>query len=79
MVVAIDELLTKKQLEVLIEQAKEFQYQSLGFIKFENSNWTGSLASQLSDQEKEQLIKRFNIKSKATILINFGKYEKFLN
>ncbi|AGJ90704.1 aspartate--tRNA ligase [Mycoplasma putrefaciens] len=74
--IAIDKLLIKKQLEELTEQLKQFGFTSLAFVKFENNQWSGSLASQLSETEKAQLIKEFDIKTNSTILINCGKYDK---
>ncbi|WFQ93648.1 aspartyl-tRNA synthetase [Mycoplasma feriruminatoris] len=73
--ICINELLSKKQLEELNQVAKQFHFNSIAFIKFENNNWSGSLASQLTEIEKEQLIKEFNIKNKATIVLNIGKYD----
>ncbi|EXU60257.1 aspartate--tRNA ligase [Mycoplasma mycoides] len=72
--ICIDQLLSKKQLEDLNQQAKQFHFNSIAFIKFENNNWSGSLASQLTENEKELLIKEFDIKNKATIILNIGKY-----
>ncbi|WP_434326029.1 aspartate--tRNA ligase [Mycoplasma leachii] len=74
--VCIDQLLTKKQLEELNQQAKQFHFNSIAFIKVENNTWSGSLASQLTEIQKEQLIKEFDIKNKATIILNIGKYEE---
>ncbi|EOA07559.1 Aspartyl-tRNA synthetase [Mycoplasma yeatsii 13926] len=74
--VCIDKLLTKKQIEQAVEQVRQFGFNSLGFVKIENNTWSGSLASQLSEQEKQDLIKEFNIQTDATILMNFGKYDK---
>ncbi|QVJ95747.1 aspartate--tRNA ligase [Mycoplasma mycoides] len=72
--ICIDQLLSKKQLEDLNQQAKQFHFNSIAFIKFENNNWSGSLAGQLTENEKELLIKEFDIKNKATIILNIGKY-----
>ncbi|ATZ20891.1 aspartate--tRNA ligase [Mesoplasma coleopterae] len=74
--ICAEELLSKKQLEVLTETAKQKNFNNLAFAKFENGNWSGSIASSLSDSEKEALIKQFDIKDKATILLNVGKYDK---
>ncbi|AVN62389.1 aspartate--tRNA ligase [Mesoplasma coleopterae] len=74
--ICVEELLSKKQLEALTETAKQKNFNNLAFAKFENGNWSGSIASSLSDSEKEALIKQFDIKDKATILLNVGKYDK---
>ncbi|WP_369024892.1 aspartate--tRNA ligase [Mycoplasma capricolum] len=74
--VCIDQLLTKKQLEELNQQAKQFHFNSIAFIKVENNAWSGSLASQLTEVQKKQLIEEFNIQNKATIILNIGKYEE---
>ncbi|AAT75723.1 aspartyl-tRNA synthetase [Mesoplasma florum L1] len=74
--ICVEELLSKKQLEILTETAKQKSFNNLAFAKFENGTWSGSIASSLSDGEKQALIKQFNIKDKATILLNVGKYEK---
>ncbi|AGY41453.1 Aspartyl-tRNA synthetase [Mesoplasma florum W37] len=74
--ICVEELLSKKQLEILTETAKQKSFNNLAFAKFENGTWSGSIASSLSDGEKQALIKQFNIKDKATILLNVGKYDK---
>ncbi|AVN63748.1 aspartate--tRNA ligase [Mesoplasma florum] len=74
--ICVEELLSKKQLEILTETAKQKSFNNLAFAKFENGTWSGSIASSLSDSEKEALVKQFNIKEKATILLNVGKYDK---
>ncbi|PPE06301.1 aspartate--tRNA ligase [Mesoplasma corruscae] len=74
--IMVESLLSKKDLEILNEAANQKGFNSLAFIKHDNGNWSGSLASSLSDQEKEELIKVFEIKDQATILLNFGKYQK---
>ncbi|ASZ09130.1 aspartate--tRNA ligase [Mesoplasma chauliocola] len=74
--ICVEELLSKKQLEILTETAKQKNFNNLAFAKYESGTWSGSIASSLSDSEKEKLIEKFNIKDKATILLNVGKYEK---
>ncbi|ATZ21608.1 aspartate--tRNA ligase [Mesoplasma tabanidae] len=74
--ICVEELLSKKQLETLTETAKQKNFNNLAFAKYENGTWSGSIASTLLDSEKEALIKQFNIKNKATILLNVAKYDK---
>lgn len=74
--ICVEELLSKKQLEALTETARQKGFNNLAFAKYENQIWSGSIASSLSDDEKQKLIQQFNIKDKATILLNVGKYDK---
>ncbi|WP_026389773.1 aspartate--tRNA ligase [[Acholeplasma] multilocale] len=73
--IMIDELLGKKQLEEINETAKQNHLNGVGFAKYENGTWSGSIASQMSDAEKEAILKEFNITDKGTLLVNGGKYE----
>lgn len=74
--VMIDQLLNKTQLAEIEQTAKQNHLTGIGFAKFENGNWTGSIASQLSETEKEALLTNFKIKDKGTLLINGGKYSE---
>lgn len=71
--IMIDKLLSKGQIAQLEEIAKQNHLSGLGFVKYENEQWSGSLASQLSESEKKQLIKEFEIGQHGTILINGGR------
>lgn len=71
--IMIDKLLSKSQIAQLEETAKQNHLSGLGFVKYENEQWSGSLASQLSESEKKQLIREFEIGQHGTILINGGR------
>ncbi|AVP49157.1 aspartate--tRNA ligase [Williamsoniiplasma luminosum] len=73
--VMIDELLNKTQLAELEQVAKQNHLNNLGFVKYENGNWTGSIASQLSEPEKAAILKEFKIQNQGTLLVNKEKYE----
>ncbi|WP_031542871.1 aspartate--tRNA ligase [Mesoplasma photuris] len=72
--IMIDKILNKSQIELINEAAKQNSINGVGFAKFENGVWSGSIASQLSDNEKTALLKEFEIKDAGTLLVNHGKY-----
>ncbi|ATG97364.1 aspartate--tRNA ligase [Mesoplasma lactucae] len=76
--VAVEEILSKSQLKEIDEMARQFHISGIAFAKYENKAWSGSLASTMSDEEKNALLKEFNIlvDGKATFLINGGEYDK---
>ncbi|WP_339021670.1 aspartate--tRNA ligase [Spiroplasma endosymbiont of Atherix ibis] len=74
--ICIDYLLNKKDLEDLTEVAKQNSVNILAFAKYDSNEWTGSIGSKLSDQEKASLIKEFNIKTSSTILFVVEEYYK---
>ena len=61
------------------EEYKNLGIKTLGFVKLdEESNLSGSLAKLLSEEEKNELIKRFNIEKENVLFIVCGeKCEKF--
>lgn len=71
----IEQLLNKTQIKEIEETAKQNHLTGIAFIKYSDKNWTGSIASQLSDQEKENLLKTFDLKEKGTIVFFKGIYE----
>ncbi|AUB31496.1 aspartate--tRNA ligase [Spiroplasma floricola] len=74
--ICVDSLLNKKQLEDLSEVAKQNSVNILAFAKYDSNEWTGSIGSKLSDEEKVKLIKEFNIKTSSTILFVVEEYYK---
>lgn len=74
--ICVDGLLNKKDLEAIGETAKQNGITILPFVKFNNGEWSGSVASKLSASEKNDLIKLFNLKTENTILFAADDYEK---
>ncbi|ARU91640.1 aspartyl-tRNA synthetase [Spiroplasma clarkii] len=74
--ICVTGLLNKKDLEALTETAKQNSVEILPFVKFNNNEWSGSLASKLSDSEKQSLIEKYNLKEEATILFAVDDYIK---
>lgn len=72
----VESLLNKKELEILNETARQKKFNGIAFAKYDNGAWSGSIASALNDNEKNDLVKIFNIKSTGTIILNFGEYTK---
>ncbi|WP_338972996.1 aspartate--tRNA ligase [Spiroplasma endosymbiont of Panorpa germanica] len=73
--VKVDCLIGKKELEQLTQTAHQNKLNNLPFLKFTNGEWSGSLAKNLSDEEKKSLISDFKIKGDCTLLIARGEYE----
>ncbi|QEH61788.1 aspartyl-tRNA synthetase [Spiroplasma chinense] len=73
--ICVEGLLNKKELEQLSETAKQNSLNILAFAKITNNEWSGSVASKLSETEKESLIKTFNISKDSTILFGVENYE----
>ncbi|PPE05184.1 aspartate--tRNA ligase [Williamsoniiplasma lucivorax] len=73
--IVIEELLSKTQLGELEQVAKQNHLNQLAFVKYDNGNWTGSIASQLTDHEKQALIQEFQLTKPATILLNMAEYD----
>ncbi|QBQ07659.1 aspartyl-tRNA synthetase [Spiroplasma gladiatoris] len=76
--ICVNNLLSKKELENLLETAKQNSVNILGFAKYDNSEWSGSIGSKLNVQEKLSLIKNFDIKNESTILFVVDEYQKAL-
>ncbi|AUM62611.1 aspartate--tRNA ligase [Spiroplasma monobiae] len=74
--ICVDSLLNKKELEDLTEVSKQNSVSILGFAKFDSNEWTGSIGSKLSDDEKSKLMKEFDIKTSSTILFVVEEYSK---
>ncbi|AXK51127.1 aspartate--tRNA ligase [Spiroplasma alleghenense] len=72
--IKVDHLIGKKEMEYLSETANQNKLPNLPFLKFNNGEWSGSLAKNLSDNEKKNLIEIFKIKSDCTLLIAKGEY-----
>ncbi|WP_339022341.1 aspartate--tRNA ligase [Spiroplasma endosymbiont of Crioceris asparagi] len=74
--ICVNDLLNKKSLEALTEEAKQNGINILSFAKFDTKDWTGSIGSKLSTSEKEALLKLFAIKGNATILFVVDEFYK---
>ncbi|QHX36619.1 aspartate--tRNA ligase [Spiroplasma sp. BIUS-1] len=74
--ICVDSLLNKKELEDLTEVAKQNSVNILAFAKYDLNEWTGSIGSKLSDNEKTNLVKEFNIEKPSTILFVVEEYYK---
>ncbi|AUF83606.1 aspartate--tRNA ligase [Mesoplasma syrphidae] len=72
--IMIDQLLGKRQIEELTETAKQNGLNGFGFAKVENGIWSGSIASQLSEQEKVKILEEFEVISNGTLLLQTGPY-----
>ncbi|WP_338982890.1 aspartate--tRNA ligase [Spiroplasma endosymbiont of Othius punctulatus] len=74
--ISVDELVGKKELEKLTETAKQNGTNILGFAKFDNNTWSGSIGGKLNESEKDGLVKTFGIKKSSTILFVVDEYYK---
>ncbi|AGR42074.1 aspartate--tRNA ligase [Spiroplasma diminutum] len=74
--ICVDSLLSKKELEDLTEVAKQNSVNILAFAKYDLNEWSGSVGSKLSDNEKESIIKTFNIQKESTVLFIVEEYYK---
>ncbi|WP_338985657.1 aspartate--tRNA ligase [Spiroplasma endosymbiont of Diplazon laetatorius] len=74
--ICVDSLLNKKELEDLTEVAKQNSVNILAFAKYDSNEWTGSIGSKLSEDEKTKLIAEFDIKTSSTILFVVEEYYK---
>lgn len=73
--IAVEELIGKKDLESLTETAKQNNVNILAFAKYDGNEWSGSVGSKLSENEKQELITKFSIKGNTTLLFVAGEYE----
>ncbi|AOG60466.1 aspartyl-tRNA synthetase [Spiroplasma helicoides] len=74
--ICVNGLLNKKQLEELTESANQNGVNILAFTKFDKNEWSGSIASKLSQKEKKELVDFFNISNESTILFIVDDYHK---
>ncbi|AHI52832.1 aspartate--tRNA ligase [Spiroplasma culicicola] len=74
--ICVEGLLNKKELEALTETSKQNSVNILAFAKYDLNEWSGSIGSKLSDNEKQNLISHFNIQKPVTILFTVEEYER---
>jgi len=74
--ICIDDLLNNKEIKDLTEVANQNSVETLAFLKFNNNEWSGSIASKLNDNEKRDLLLKFQIKKTCTILFIIEEYKK---
>ncbi|WP_342269350.1 aspartate--tRNA ligase [Spiroplasma endosymbiont of Aspidapion aeneum] len=74
--IAVKYLLSKKEIEACEEISKQNHCQFFSFVKITNKEWSGPLASKLSDKEKASLINKFKVKDNGTIIIAHDEYLK---
>ena len=60
---------SRKDLEKLNDFIKIYDANILFYLKYNNNEFTGSLAKNLSDSEKESLVKQLNLKDNDLILV----------
>ncbi|QGS51894.1 aspartate--tRNA ligase [Spiroplasma tabanidicola] len=76
--ICVNGLLNKKELETLNETSKQNSVNILAFAKYDSKEWSGSIGSKFSDNEKNEIIKHFNIENEVTVLFVVEEYEKAL-
>lgn len=74
--ICVDDLLNNKEIKDLTEVANQNSVETLAFLKFNDNEWSGSLASKLNDNEKRDLLLKFQIKKTCTILFIIEEYKK---
>lgn len=74
--ICVDDLLNNKEIKDLTEVANQNSIETLAFLKFNDNEWSGSLASKLNDNEKRDLLLKFQIKKTCTILFIIEEYKK---
>lgn len=70
--IIVPQLLTKKQLSLVEEASRQHHLKKFSFLKYQDDNWSGPLASHLSDNEKKALKNKIINKKGSTILIGHG-------
>lgn len=66
---------SRKDLDKLSEFVKIYGADYLSYLKYENSVLTGSIAKNISDNEKEEIIKRLDLKSGDIVFIVAASYK----
>ncbi len=67
---------SRKKTDELTEFAKIYKAKGLPFVKYENKEFTGGISKFLSDQEKEELVKKLELKDNDILF--FGADNKMI-
>lgn len=70
---------SRKKIEELERIVKNFKVNNLFYLKFNNNELTGSIVKNLTDIEKEELIKKLELKENDLVLITADEYKKSKN
>ena len=70
---------SRKKIEELERIVKNFKVNNLFYLKFNNNELTGSIVKNLTDGEKEELIKKLELKENDLVLITADEYKKAKN
>ena len=65
---------SRKDLDKLTDFVKKYKASGLAFLKYNDSNFTGSIAKALNDYEKDSLVEKLNLKGNDLVLIISGEY-----
>jgi aspartyl-tRNA synthetase len=63
-------LFSRKKIDQLTESAKVFGAKGLAWIKFNNGEFTGPVAKFLRDEEKKELIEKFNLNDHIIFIVS---------
>lgn len=66
---------SRKDIDKLTEYVKKYKASGLAFLKYNDNEFTGSIAKNLEDDEKKALIKKLGLKDNDLVLIISGKYD----
>ena len=70
---------SRKKIEELERIVKNFKVNNLFYLKFNNNELTGSIVKNLTETEKEELIKKLELKENDLVLITADEYKKSKN
>ena len=70
---------SRKKIEELERIVKNFKVNNLFYLKFNNNELTGSIVKNLTETEKEELIKKLELKENDLVLITADEYKKAKN
>lgn len=70
---------SRKKIEELTNIVKNYKVNNLFFLKFNDKTLTGSIIKNLSEEEKEELIKKLELKENDLVLITADEYKKAKN
>ena len=70
---------SRKKIEELTNIVKNYKVNNLFFLKFNNKTLTGSIIKNLSEEEKEELIKTLKLENNDLVFITADEYKKAKN
>ena len=70
---------SRKKIEELERIVKNFKVNNLFYLKLNNNELTGSIVKNLTETEKEELIKKLELKENDLVLITADEYKKSKN